>query len=202
MPKWIWRNLTVCAISLLLLPSAVLVPSARAAAHQDAAKEPAKIDSEVFAGLSARSIGPSVTGGRIAALDGVVDKGRITLFVGSAGGGVWRSTNSGTTFKPIFEKYSQSIGAMAIDRSNPKVVWVGTGEAWTRNSVSVGTGLYKSTDSGDNWDKVGLADSEHIARIVIDPKDSNTVYVAALGHLWNSNSERGLYKTTDGGKTW
>ena len=96
----------------------------------------------------------------------------------------------------------QSIGAVTIDPSNPQIVWVGTGEAWTRNSVSVGDGIYKSTDGGENWTNVGLKDSEHIARILVDPKDSNTVYACATGHLWNDNDERGVYKTSDGGKTW
>ncbi|MGH9765747.1 MAG: WD40/YVTN/BNR-like repeat-containing protein, partial [Blastocatellia bacterium] len=203
MRKFISRRTAIRTIALSFLGLVTIAPAAWAAAsHQEAAKEPVKIDSEVFSGLNARAIGPAVTGGRIAALDGVVEKGRVTLYLGSAGGGVWRSTNGGTTFKPIFDKYTQSIGAVTIDPSNSKTVWVGTGEAWTRNSVSVGTGIYKSTDSGENWEKIGLPDSEHIARILVDPKDSNTVYVAALGHLWNSNSERGLYKTTDGGKTW
>src|ERR1039457_6365450 len=89
-----------------------------------------------------------------------------------------------------------------FDSSTPRIVWVGSGEAWTRNSVSVGDGVYKSTDGGENWTNVGLKDSEHIARILVDPKDSNTVYACATGHLWNDNTERGVYKTSDGGKTW
>ena len=96
----------------------------------------------------------------------------------------------------------QSIGALAIDPTNPKTVWAGTGESWARNSVSVGDGIYKSTDGGENWTNVGLKDSEHIAKILIDPKDGNTVYACATGQLWNDSEERGVYKTTDGGKTW
>ena len=96
----------------------------------------------------------------------------------------------------------QSIGAVAIDPSNPKTIWVGTGEAWTRNSVSVGDGIYKSTDGGENWTNMGLKDSEHIAKILIDPKDGNSVVACATGHLWNDNDERGVYKTSDGGATW
>ena len=162
-----------------------------------------KFDSGTFSGLPARNIGSATMSGRIAALDAVHDHGRLTMFVGSASGGVWKSVNGGTTFKPVFDKTDvQSIGAVAVDPSNSQIVWVGTGEAWLRNSVSVGDGVYKSTDGGENWTNVGLKDSEHIARILVDPKDGNTVYVCATGHLWDDNSERGVYKTTDGGKAW
>jgi photosystem II stability/assembly factor-like uncharacterized protein len=116
---------------------------------------------------------------------------------------VWKSTNGGTTFKPVFDKQPvQSIGAVTIDPKNPKVIWVGTGEPWTRNSVSVGDGVYKSTDGGENWTNVGLKESERIAKILVDPTDTNTVYVCAPGKLWSDSDERGLYKTSDGGKTW
>ena len=160
-----------------------------------------KIDSSTFGAMEARAIGPAVTGGRIAAIDGVASDPRI-LYVGAAGGGVWKSINAGISFKPIFDKYTQSIGAIAVDQSHPDTVWVGTGEPWVRNSTSVGTGIYKSTDAGENWKFMGLPKSERIAKIVIDPKHSDTVYVAVLGHLWDSNEDRGLYKTIDGGKTW
>ncbi|HKM90362.1 MAG TPA: hypothetical protein VJX29_07095, partial [Candidatus Acidoferrales bacterium] len=121
---------------------------------------------------------------------------------GAAGGGVWKSDNGGLTFKPVFEDYVQSIGAVRIDPSNPKTVWVGTGESWVRNRVSVGAGVYKTTDGGDNWQLMGLAETERIGRILVNPRDGNTVYVCALGHLWNSNAERGVFRTKDGGKTW
>ena len=160
-----------------------------------------KLDSNSFGAIEARHIGPAVTSGRIAAVDGVNSDPRI-IYVGSAGGGVWKSINAGTSFKPIFDKYTQSIGAVTIDQAHPETVWVGTGESWTRNSTSVGTGLYKTTDAGDTWKLMGLEDSERIARIVVNPKNSDVVYVAATGHLWNSSDERGVYKTTDGGKTW
>jgi photosystem II stability/assembly factor-like uncharacterized protein len=160
-----------------------------------------KVDSNTFGAIEARHIGPAITSGRIAAIDGVASDPRI-IYAGAAGGGVWKSINGGTTFKPVFDKYSQSIGAITIDQSHPETVWVGTGETWTRNSTSIGTGLYKTTDGGDSWKRVGLENSERIARIVIDPKNSDIVYVAATGHLWDSNDERGVYKTTDGGKTW
>lgn len=151
--------------------------------------------------MEARHIGPAVMGGRITAIEGVNSDPRI-LYVGAAGGGLWKSMTGGTVFKPIFDKYCQSIGAIAIDQAHPDTIWVGTGESNMRNSVSVGNGLYRSTDGGDNWTKVGLDSSEHISKIVIDPSNSNNVYVAVPGHLWNDNKERGLFKTTDGGKTW
>src|SRR5438105_2436581 len=167
------------------------------------AQQPLKFDAATVSGLPARNIGSATMSGRIAALDAVVRNGRLTMFVGSASGGVWKSVNGGTTFKPVFDRQDvQSIGAVAIDPSNPKNVWVGTGEAWTRNTVSVGDGIYKSTDGGENWTNVGLKDSEHIAKILVDPGDSNSVLVCALGHLWDDNDERGVFKTSDGGKTW
>jgi photosystem II stability/assembly factor-like uncharacterized protein len=164
---------------------------------------PVKFDSGTISGLNARNIGAAVMSGRIAAIDAVDENGKITVFAGSASGGVWKSINGTTTFKPVFDRQEvQSIGAVTIDPSNHKIVWVGTGESWTRNSVSIGNGIYKSTDGGENWTNVGLRDSEHIARILVDPGDSNTVYACATGHLWNDNDERGVYKTSDGGKSW
>jgi photosystem II stability/assembly factor-like uncharacterized protein len=177
------------------------VVTAASLAASVSAQTTVKLDSNSFGAIEARHIGPAVTSGRIAAIDGVASDPRI-LYVGSAGGGVWKSINAGTTFKPVFDKYTQSIGAVTVDQAHPDTVWVGTGEAWTRNSTSVGTGVYKSTDAGDTWKLTGLDDSERIARIVIDPKNSDVVYVAATGHLWNSNDQRGVYKSTDGGKTW
>ena len=141
--------------------------------------------------------------GRIAAVDAIEKDGRITVFVGAASGGVWKSVNGGTTFRPVFDRQSvQSIGAVAIDKSNPSIVWVGTGEAWTRNSASVGDGIYKSTDGGENWTNMGLKDSERIAKILVNRKDSNSVLACVTGHLWNDSDERGVFKTSDGGKTW
>jgi photosystem II stability/assembly factor-like uncharacterized protein len=162
-----------------------------------------KVDSETVSGLGGRNIGSAAMSGRIAAMDAVQEGQRLTVYIGSASGGVWKSVNGGTTFKPVFDKQPvQSIGAVTIDPKNPKTIWVGTGEAWTRNSVSVGDGVYKSTDGGDNWTNMGLKESERIAKIIVDPADSNTVYVAVPGKLWSDSDDRGLYKTTDGGKTW
>lgn len=167
------------------------------------AQPAAKFDAATISGLPARNIGSATMSGRIAAVAAVNENGRLTLFVGAASGGVWKSVNGGTTFKAVFDRQSvQSIGAIAIDPSNSKIVWVGSGEAWTRNSVSIGDGIYKSTDGGENWTNMGLGDSEHIAMILVDPKDGNTVLACATGHIWNDNEERGVYKTSDGGKTW
>ena len=167
------------------------------------AQAPYRYDAATVSGLPARNIGSATMSGRIAALDAVEENGRITVFVGAASGGVWKSVNGGTTYKPVFDRQDvQSIGAVAIDPSNSKTVWVGTGEAWMRNSVSVGDGIYKSTDGGENWTNVGLKDSEHIAKILVNPTDGNDVLACATGHLWDDNDERGVYQTTDGGKTW
>jgi photosystem II stability/assembly factor-like uncharacterized protein len=161
-------------------------------------------DSGVISGLGARNIGAAVMSGRISALAGYNDaSGKLTLLVGAASGGVWKSTDGSTTFKPVFDKQPvQSIGAIAIDPSHPDNMWVGAGESWTRNSVSVGDGIYKSTDAGETWTNVGLKDSERISRILVDPRASDTVYACVPGKLWSDSADRGLYKTTDGGKSW
>ena len=164
---------------------------------------PVRVDSDTISGLGARNIGSATMSGRIAAIDAAWDGQRLTVYIGSASGGVWKSQNSGTTYKPVFDKQPvQSIGAVAIDPKNVKTVWVGTGEAWTRNSTSVGDGIYKSTDGGENWTNMGLKDSERIARILIDPTDTNTVFACVPGKLWSDSADRGVYKTSDGGKTW
>lgn len=149
-----------------------------------------------------RGIGPASMGGRIDDIEGV-ESNPFVYYVGFATGGVWKTTNNGTTFQPIFDTYSTvSIGDIAITPSNPDIVWVGTGEPNNRQSSTFGDGIYKSTDAGKTFTRMGLENSQTIARIVIDPKDANTVYVAVLGHLFGPNKERGVYKTTDGGKTW
>jgi photosystem II stability/assembly factor-like uncharacterized protein len=157
---------------------------------------------ELFGDLRARHIGPALMSGRITDLELHPTNDRI-IVAGTAGGGVWKSTNGGATFNSIFDDYCQSIGAVEIDPSNPdNVIWVGTGETWTRNSVSVGDGLYKTVDGGSNWVKMGFDKSERIAGVQVNPKNPDEVYVAALGPLWSDSEERGLYKTMDGGKTW
>jgi photosystem II stability/assembly factor-like uncharacterized protein len=163
----------------------------------------AKVDSETISGLGARNIGSAAMSGRIAALAAVQEGDRLTVYAAAASGGVWKSVNGGTTFKPVFDRQPvQSIGAIAIDPTNPKVIWVGTGEAWTRNSVSIGDGVYKSVDGGENWTNVGLKTSERVASILVDPSAPNTVYVCVPGALWSDSDDRGVYKTTDGGKSW
>src|SRR5688500_19873832 len=149
-----------------------------------------------------RSIGPASMGGRIDDI-AVAEQNPYIIYIAFATNGVWKSTNNGTTFTPIFDTYTtHSIGDIAIAPSDPNIVWVGTGEPNNRQSSSYGDGIYKSVDAGKTFTKVGLEDSQTIGRIVIDPKDANTVYVAVIGHLFGSNKERGVYKTTDGGKTW
>ena len=155
-----------------------------------------------FNGLRLRSIGPAFTSGRVIGF-AVDPKNPAKYFVGVASGGVWKTVNAGTTWTPVFDnEASYSIGAIVLDPKNPLVVWVGTGENNSQRSVSYGNGVYKSEDGGRTWRNVGLRTSEHIGRIAIDPKDSDIVYVAAQGPLWGPGGERGLFKTTDGGKTW
>jgi len=183
-------------------PAVENAPSAEAGTSP-APAGPAKYDAETISGLGARNIGSAAMSGRIAAIAAVHEGQRLTVYIGSASGGIWKSTNGGTSYKPVFDKQPvQSIGALAIDPKNPKTVWAGSGEAWTRNSVSFGDGVYKSTDGGDNWTNVGLPNSERIAKIAIDPNDTNTVYVCVPGRLFSDSDDRGVYKTTDGGKTW
>jgi len=155
-----------------------------------------------FGDLKAREIGPAVMSGRISDMENHPTDPMI-IYAGSAGGGVWKSNDAGTTFYPIFDDHCQSIGALEIDPNDPdNTIYVGTGEPWPRNSVSTGDGLYKSTDGGNNWDKIGLENSERIANIIVNPENSNEVYVAVLGALWSDNKERGVYKSVDGGNTW
>src|SRR5438874_1449603 len=175
---------------------------AQAPAPRSAAKAPA-IDSGVISGLNARNIGSATMSGRISAVAGRNVGGKTLLFVGAASGGVWKSQDGGTTFKPVFDKQPvQSIGEVQIDPKNTQVIWVGTGESWTRNSVSIGDGIYKSIDGGESWTNMGLQKSERITQIAIDPRNPDTVYACAPGRLWSDSPDRGLYKTTDGGKTW
>ncbi len=157
---------------------------------------------QLFGDMKARHIGPAVMSGRIIDLENHPTNSRI-IYAGTAGGGVWKSNDGGVTFNPIFDDYCQSIGAVAIDPNDPdNTIYVGTGEIWTRNSVSVGDGLYKSTDGGTNWKKIGFEKSDRIANIIINPKNSKEIYVGVLGALWGDSDERGVYKTTDGGVTW
>ncbi|MBX7241114.1 MAG: glycosyl hydrolase [Bacteroidia bacterium] len=160
-----------------------------------------KFSSATIGALEARSIGPATMSGRITAIEGINKEPR-TIYVGTAGGGIWKTTDGCSSFKPVFDKHCQSIGAIAIDQARPDTVWAGTGESNMRNSVSVGNGIYRSADGGENWSKMGLDSTEHISRILIHPSSPNTVFAAVPGHLWDNSKERGLYRTKDGGKTW
>lgn len=159
-------------------------------------------NTSTFSGLKMRSIGPAFMSGRIA--DVVKDpKNPSTWYVATASGGVWKTTNNATTWKPIFDRYdSYTTGAIAIDPGNPNVLWLGTGENASQRSAGYGDGVYKSLDAGRSWKNVGLKQSEHIGKILLDPRDPDVVYVAAQGPLWAPGGDRGLYKTTDGGESW
>ncbi|MFA6128750.1 MAG: hypothetical protein WC699_15730 [Bacteroidales bacterium] len=162
---------------------------------------PAQVTDATFGDIQGRQIGPAKMSGRISCI-AAENKDPNIVWVGAAGGGVWKSLNQGTTFKSVFDDYSQSIGTIAIDQKRPDTVWVGTGEVWVRNSVSVGTGIYRTTNGGEKWEFKGLEKSERIGRILIDPSNPDIVYAAVLGALWGDSEDRGVYKTTDGGKTW
>lgn len=163
---------------------------------------PAQINPDVFAGLKARSIGPANMSGRISDIEAVISNPNV-IYVGTAAGGVWKSTDGGMTFTPIFDDQPvASIGDIAIFQKNPDIVWVGTGESKPRNSVSVGRGVYRSLDGGRTWKAMGLEKTEKIAKVFIHPDDPDIVLVAALGATWGDSPERGVFKTTDGGRTW
>ncbi len=161
-----------------------------------------KLNAGTFGALRFRSIGPAINSGRISDF-AVNPDNHSEYYVTTASGGIWKTTNAGTTFSPIFDSQaSYSIGCIAMDPSDSDILWVGTGENNSQRSVSFGDGVYKSIDGGRSWRNVGLKDSEHIGMIQVDPRDGNTVYVAAQGPLWRSGGDRGLYKTTNGGKSW
>jgi photosystem II stability/assembly factor-like uncharacterized protein len=160
------------------------------------------VDAKVFDHLQYRSIGPAVMGGRVADIVGASNDPN-TVYVAAAGGGLWKTTNGGYTWTPIFERQgTMSIGALALEPGNSDVIWLGTGEANLRNSATPGNGVYKSPDGGKTWQHLGLEDTRQISRIVINPRDTNTIYVGAFGHEWGPNENRGVFMTTDGGKTW
>ncbi|MDH3699020.1 MAG: hypothetical protein OEQ81_10160, partial [Flavobacteriaceae bacterium] len=185
------RNFVSLLGLALLLPIALL------------AQDEATIDaSKIFGDLRARHIGPALMSGRINDMEVHPTNPRI-IYAGAAGGGVWKSNDGGVSFNSIFDDHAQSIGAIGIDPNDPdNTIYVGTGETWTRNSVSLGDGLYKSTDGGSNWEKLGFEKSERIANIIVNPNNSQEVYVGVLGALWSDSDERGVYKSSDGGATW
>ncbi len=177
-------------------------PEQAAEEAPDAAPDRSGFESGTFSPLRARSIGPAFLSGRISDFaHDPTDHSR--FFVAVASGGVWRTTDGGVTYSPVFDSQgSYSIGTVEIDPRNPQVVWVGTGENKSQRSVGFGDGVYKSTDGGDSWQNFGLKDSEHIGMIAIHPESGDVVFVAAQGPLWRAGGERGLYKSTNGGKTW
>ena len=178
-------------LAICLLASSVLA--------QDGAKSPFE---EAFSRLEYRSIGPAIMGGRVADVEGVPGDANV-VYVATASGGLWKTTNSGISWKPLFERQgSFSLGDIALAPGNPDVVWVGTGESNVRNTVSFGDGVYKSTDGGQTWQHMGLKESERISAIVIHPQNHDIVYIGAMGHVFGPNEERGVFMTTDGGKTW
>ncbi|NND15820.1 MAG: hypothetical protein HKN89_05805, partial [Eudoraea sp.] len=185
------RNFVTLLGCALLLPIALL-------AQDDTAIDASKI----FGDLRARHIGPALMSGRINDMEVHPTNSRI-IYAGTAGGGVWKSNDGAATFNPIFDDYAQSIGSVELDPNDPdNTIYVGTGETWTRNSVSLGDGLYKSTDGGANWQKLGFEKSERIANVIVNPNNSQEVYVGVLGALWSDSDERGVYKSSDGGATW
>jgi len=190
------RNLLLGLFLVILF-----APSARADEEAEK-KEKTKLSAETFSGISLRNIGPALMSGRIA--DVAIDSTQPnTWYVAVGSGNVWKTVNAGTTWTGIFDKYaSYSIGCVTIDPSNHQVIWVGTGENVGGRHVGYGDGVYKSLNGGKSFKNMGLKDSEHIAKILVDPRNSDTVYVASQGPLWSAGGERGLYKTTDGGKTW
>ncbi len=198
------RRFTLALVAVVLASAPGLGASLQDASAGDAAgkKEEELMSAETFAGLKLRSIGPALMSGRVGDF-AVNPKDRSHYFVAVCSGGVWKTTNAGTTWSPVFDgEGSYSIGCVTMDPNNPAVVWVGTGENNSQRSVSFGDGVYRTRDGGGHWENVGLKESEHIGMILIDPRDSDTVYVAAQGPLWRSGGDRGLYKTTDGGATW
>jgi len=157
---------------------------------------------DLFKEMEWRSVGPALMGGRTVDIESVPGKPWI-LYAAIGPSGLWKSENAGTTWEPVFDHQNTvSIGDVAVAPSQPDTVWVGTGEATARNSVTIGDGIYKSTDGGKTWTHQGLTETRHISRILIHPENPDIIYVAAAGHLWGPNQERGVYRTTDGGNRW
>lgn len=189
-------------IILILLIGGVAFAQKRNKNKEVAKEKTSLLSSETLNGLKFRNIGPAFTSGRIADFAVREDKPS-EYYVAVASGGVWKTTNSGTTWQAIFDSQgSYSIGCVTLDPNNHHVVWVGTGENNNQRSVAYGDGVYKSLDGGQNWEHMGLKNSEHISKIIVDPTNSNVVYVAAYGPLWSAGGDRGVYKSVDGGKTW
>lgn len=195
-------NKTICLFGTLICASLLSAQKNKPTKETKPATKDPISSSETYGSLNFRSIGPAVTSGRIGDI-AVNPKNKSQWYVVAAAGGVFKTDNAGITFTPIFDNQnSYSIGCITIDPLNPNVLWVGTGENNNQRSVGYGDGVYKSEDGGKTWKNMGLENSQHIGKIAIDPENSDIVYVAAYGALWNGSKERGIYKTTDGGKTW
>ncbi|MGL5888640.1 MAG: WD40/YVTN/BNR-like repeat-containing protein, partial [Bacteroidia bacterium] len=198
------KSFTLFILSAALVVSPQLPAQKKGDKPAPAADKPKEVhlDPATYSALNFRSLGPAVTSGRIGDI-AVHPYDKSIWYIVAASGGVWKTINAGVTFEPIFDgEGSYSIGCVSLDPQNPNVVWIGTGENNNQRSVGYGDGLYKSEDGGKSWKNVGLKTSEHIGRIAVDPTNSDVVYVAAYGPLWSAGGERGIYKTTDGGKTW
>jgi photosystem II stability/assembly factor-like uncharacterized protein len=193
-----FKSLQVLGVSMLL----VISTFAQKKNVSSTNVESSTFNSETFSSLTFRSIGPAVTSGRISDF-AIHPKNNSIYYVATSAGGVWKTTNKGTTYNPIFDDQgSYSIGCVALAPSNPSIVWVGSGENNNQRSVSYGDGVYKSEDAGKTWKNMGLKSSEHISEIIVHPTDPNIIYVAAYGPVWKEGGERGIYKSTDGGNTW
>ena len=189
------KHLALASFVLLCLPGLAL------AADEEPKADPG-FNEETFKGLEMRGIGPAFTSGRIADI-AIVPEDQSTWYVAVGSGGVWKTENAGTTWSPIFDNEgSYSIGSIALDPNNSNTIWVGTGENVSGRHVGYGDGVYRSRDGGQTWENMGLANSEHIGMIRVDPSDSNTIFVAAQGPLWSGGGDRGLFKSTNGGQTW
>lgn len=198
-PSKTCKKFTVAAATFLFFLTFSLISLHAQDAEEEKAKE---WNSSLLSGLKFRLIGPAITSGRITDI-AVHPANKAVWYVTVASGGVWKTANAGTTWEPVFDsEKSYSIGCVTIDPHNPHTIWIGTGENNSQRSVSYGDGVYRSTDGGKSWDNMGLKDSEHIAKIIVHPDDYRTVYVAAQGPLWGPGGDRGLYRTTDAGKTW
>jgi photosystem II stability/assembly factor-like uncharacterized protein len=195
------RTLVILLILILICPGFLVAQKKKESAKETEKKENG-VTSSTFSGLSFRSIGPAWASGRIS--DFAVNPENISeIYVGVSAGNIWKTTNNGITWSPIFDSYgAYAIGCLAMDPSNPYVIWAGTGENNHQRQLGYGDGIYKSEDGGGNWKNMGLKDSRQIGMIVIDPRNSDVVYIAAEGSIWGPGGERGLYKTVDGGKSW
>src|SRR5947209_454091 len=191
----LWRFTAALAVVLCAAVVCAQNPQSESSTSNSSNNDP-------FANLKFRNLGPAVGGGRVTSVAGIPGNPNV-FYVGAAAGGVFKTIDGGNSFKPIFEHEAvASIGAIAVAPSNPSLVWVGTGETNPRNDVATGRGIYFSPDAGASWKFMGLGDTAQISGIIVHPTNPDVVYVAALGHIWGPNAERGVFRTTDGGKTW